>query len=80
MDQCWTPFGHFRLIFQYNYTFYSRYNTVWIAKTKICLDPNNSVIKRLWCNCIQFLTKMLPFVQENIHNVRSKMKQNIDKN
>ena len=32
-----------------NYTFYSRYNTVWIANTEIGLDSNNSVIKRLWC-------------------------------
>ena len=31
------------------YTFYSRYNTDWIADTEIGLDPNNSVIKRLWC-------------------------------
>ena len=29
--------------------FYSGYNTVWIANTEICLDPNNSVIKRLRC-------------------------------
>ena len=35
--------------FLYNYTFYSRYNTVWIANTEIGLDPNNSVIKRFWC-------------------------------
>ena len=49
MDQCWTPIGHFRLIFLYNYLFYSRYKTVWIANTEIGLDPNNSVIKRLWC-------------------------------
>ena len=33
------------------YAFYSRYNTVWIANTEIGLDPNNSVIKRLWCIC-----------------------------
>ena len=31
------------------YAFYSRYNTDWIANTEIVLDPNNSVIKRLWC-------------------------------
>ena len=37
------------LVFLYNYTFYSHYNTVWIANTEIGLDPNNSVIKRLWC-------------------------------
>ena len=42
----------FRLIFLYNYTFYSRYNTVWIANTEIGLDPNNSVIKRLWCTTV----------------------------
>ena len=29
--------------------FYSPYNTDWIANTEIGLDPNNSVIKRLWC-------------------------------
>ena len=33
----------------YNYTFYSRYNTVCIANTEIGLDLNRSVIKRLWC-------------------------------
>ena len=33
----------------YVYTFYSRYNTDWIANTEIGLDPNDSVIKRLWC-------------------------------
>ena len=33
------------------YTFYSRYNTDWIAYTEISLDPNNSVIKRLRCTC-----------------------------
>ena len=31
------------------YAFYSRYNMIWIANTEIGLDPNNSVIKRLWC-------------------------------
>ena len=31
------------------YTFYSRYNTDWIANTENGLDPNNSVLKRLWC-------------------------------
>ena len=30
------------------YTFYSCYNMEWIANTEISLDPNNSVIKRLW--------------------------------
>ena len=38
------------LVFLYDYTFYSRYNTVWIANMEIGLDPNNSVIKRLWCS------------------------------
>ena len=33
----------------YIYTFYSHYNTDWIANTETVLDPNNSVIKRLWC-------------------------------
>ena len=31
------------------YAFYSQYNTVWIANMEIGLDPENSVIKRLWC-------------------------------
>ena len=35
--------------FLYNYTFFSHYNTVWITNMEIGLDPNNSVIKRLWC-------------------------------
>ena len=35
--------------FCYITTFYSRYNMYWIANTEIGLDPNNSVIKRLWC-------------------------------
>ena len=43
---CLTPVWLFLL---YVYTFYSRYNTDWIANTEIGLDPNNSVIKRLWC-------------------------------
>ena len=36
----------------FNYTFYSRYNMEWIAtcNTEIGLDPNNNVIKRLWCS------------------------------
>ena len=29
--------------------FDSCYYTDWIANTEIGLDPNNSVIKRLWC-------------------------------
>ena len=50
------------------YEFYSPYNMVWIANTEISLDPNNSVIKRLWCislgsiqesvvvtSCLQFI-------------------------
>ena len=48
-DQCWTPNDHLGLIFLFDYTFYSHYNTDWIANTEIGLDPNNSVIKRLWC-------------------------------
>ena len=31
------------------YAFYSRYSTVWLANMEIGLDPNNSIIKRLWC-------------------------------
>ena len=41
--------GPLYYIFLHNYTFYSRYNTIWIANMEIGLDPNNSVIKRLWC-------------------------------
>ena len=36
-------------LFSYTSKFYSHYKTVWIANTEIGLDPNNSVIKRLWC-------------------------------
>ena len=36
------------------YSFYSRYNTVWITKTESRMDPKNSVIKRLWCS-LKFL-------------------------
>ena len=46
-DLCWTPIAHFILFLLYFYTFYSRYNRVWIANTEIGLDPKNSVIKRL---------------------------------
>ena len=31
------------------YAFYSHYSTVWIANMEIGLDPNTSVVKRLWC-------------------------------
>ena len=31
--------------------FYYHYNTDWIANTETVLDPNNSVLKRLRCNC-----------------------------
>ena len=41
--------GHYRMILLYDYIFYSRYNTDWIANTEVGLDLNNSVIKRLWC-------------------------------
>ena len=39
-----------------HFTLVARYNTVWIANTEIGLDPNNSVIKRLWCinSCSNF--------------------------
>ena len=43
--------GHFRLILLYICSFYSRYNTDWIANMEIGLDPNNSVIMRLRCSC-----------------------------
>ena len=42
----------FYTFFYITYIFYSRYNTDWIANTEIGLDPNNSVIKRLWCMSI----------------------------
>ena len=35
------------------YPFYSQYNTDWIANMEIGLDPNNSIMKRLWCTCIR---------------------------
>ena len=35
--------------FYITYVFYSQYNTDWTANTEISLDPNNNVIKRLWC-------------------------------
>ena len=36
--------------FCFVYTFYSGYNMACIANMEIGLDPNSSVIKRLWCN------------------------------
>ena len=44
-------FFHLGLIFPFNYTFYFRNNTGWIANKEIDLDPNNSVINWLWCIC-----------------------------
>ena len=44
------------LFLLYVYTFYSRYNTDWIANTKIGLDHSNRVIKRL--RCIRFVRKV----------------------
>ena len=46
MDQCWIPNDHLGLIFIFNYTFYTRYNTDWIANTEIGLDPNNADLMR----------------------------------
>ena len=48
-DHYWTPVSHLtnRLFLLYVYTFYSIYNTDWIANMEINLDSNNSVIKRL---------------------------------
>ena len=40
---------HLRLFLLYVYPVYSHYNTDWTVNTKIGLNPNNSVIKRLWC-------------------------------
>ena len=42
-------FGHFRLFLLYVSTFHSHYNTDSITNMEICLDPKNSVNKRLWC-------------------------------
>ena len=39
-DHCWTPNAHFGLFLLNVYTFYSRYNMVWIANTEIVLDSN----------------------------------------
>ena len=39
----------------YIYTFYSRYNMGWTAKTENSLNPNNSVIKRLWVGYAKML-------------------------
>ena len=41
-DQCWTPNDYLGLIFIFNYTFLSSYNTVGL---KIGLDPNNSYLE-----------------------------------
>ena len=41
-------FAHANWTLDY-FAVYSRYNTDWIANTEIGLDPNKSVIKRLWC-------------------------------
>ena len=35
------------VILVYNYKFYSRYNTDWIANTEMGLDPNNSNYKKV---------------------------------
>ena len=64
--------GHFRLILLYNYTFYSRHNTEWIANTEIVLDPNNSIVKRLWCSyCINSL-KVKRLLTKNFKEIDSK--------
>ena len=48
LDISWLIAGP-QMVLLYIYTFYSRYNTDWIANTDIGLDPNNSVIKKLRC-------------------------------
>ena len=48
VDHCRIPTGLFLL---YVYTFYSGYNTDWIANTEIGLDPSKRVIKRFRCIC-----------------------------
>ena len=40
---------HSSFTINFTCTFYSHYNTDWIANSIIGLDPNNSVVKRLWC-------------------------------
>ena len=50
-DQSLTPNDHLGLIFQLNYTFYSRYNMDLVAGTEVRLNSKNSGIKRLWCIC-----------------------------
>ena len=42
-----------RLFLLYAYIFYSHYNMDWTPNMKIDLDPNDSVIKRLW-NILKF--------------------------
>ena len=59
IGQCWTPI---RLVLLYVYTFYSRYNTDWIANTEIGWDHSNSIIKRLRCS--SFYTGRVIYVQD----------------
>ena len=40
------------LVFSLHGSFYSEYSIIWIANTEIGFDPNKSVIKRLWCICL----------------------------
>ena len=52
--------------FCYVYIFHSHYNTDWIAKMEICLDPNDSVKK----GCGISLTALLcPLIQEEHFSV-----------
>ena len=46
MDQGWTQNDSFYYI---SYVIFSWYNTDWISNMEIGLDPNNSVIQRMWC-------------------------------
>ena len=40
-----------------------RYNMDWIVNTEIVLDPNKSVIKRLWCTF--YIACLVGFVQSD---------------
>ena len=43
------PQNSFLTFLLHSYILYIHYNLYWIANKEIGFDPNNSVIKRLWC-------------------------------
>ena len=53
----------FKDFFPYK-TKHRRYNTVWIVNTEIVLDPNNNVIKRLWCNGNDYISEKCVMVMK----------------